>query len=178
MMFLVFSCPEGAYLWRAFLVRSWEYIRGCNLHNCIFKRSPLLDVIVSFEPDRGENGLTTHIPPTLTETFIALYVNKGFQYTVGQRLKSTMGAPLLNSHSRASRVQRTYWKECTQYWFKHGSVSTLILEPKQKSIFPLRRCLHFGLRRCSESICWLKDSCSTVVAQFTYNRRQCGDHFD
>lgn len=53
--------------------------------------------------------------PTLTETFIALYVNKGFQYTVRQRLKSTMGAPLLNSHSWASRVQRTYWKECGQY---------------------------------------------------------------
>lgn len=50
---------------------------------------------------------------TLTETFIALYVNKGFQCTVGQRLKSTMGAPLLNSHSQVARVQRTYWKECT-----------------------------------------------------------------
>lgn len=70
--------------------------------------------------------------PTLTETFIALYVNKGFQCTVGQRLESTMGAPLLNSHSRASRVQRTCWKECTQYCFKHGYLSTLILELKYK----------------------------------------------
>lgn len=73
---------------------------------------------------------------TLTETFIALYVNKGFQCTVGQRLKSTMGAPLLNSHSQASGVQRTYWKQGAQYWFKHGSVSTLILELKHNLGFP------------------------------------------
>lgn len=80
---------------------------------------------------RGEWADHTY-SPTLTETFIALYVNKGFQCTVGQRLESTMGAPLLNSHSRASRVQRTCWKECAQYCFKHGYLSTLILELKYK----------------------------------------------
>lgn len=62
MVLVVFSCPGGAYLWRAFLIQSWKNIRGSNLHNCIFKWSPLLDVIVSFELDGGENGLTTHIP--------------------------------------------------------------------------------------------------------------------
>lgn len=55
-MYLRFSSPEGAYLWRAFLIHSWECIRGSNLHNCIFKWSPLRDVIVSFELDGGRMG--------------------------------------------------------------------------------------------------------------------------
>lgn len=32
-----FLSPEGAYLWRAFLIHSWKFIRGSSLHNCIFK---------------------------------------------------------------------------------------------------------------------------------------------
>lgn len=52
----MFVSPEGAYLWRAFLIHSWKCIRGSNLHNCIFKWSPLRDVIVSFELDGGRMG--------------------------------------------------------------------------------------------------------------------------
>lgn len=55
-MFILSSCPGGAYLWRVFLIQSWKNIRGSNLHNCIFKWSPLLDVIVSFELDEGRMG--------------------------------------------------------------------------------------------------------------------------
>lgn len=134
MVFFMLSCPGGAYLWRVFLIRSWKNIRGSNLHNCIFKWSLLVDVIVSFELDGGRMGWP-HIFPN-SNWNITLYVNKGFQCTVGQRLKSTMGAPLLNSHSQASGVQRTYWKQGAQYWFKHGSVSTLILELKHNLGFP------------------------------------------
>lgn len=53
---------------------------------------------------------------TPSETLIVLYVNKGFQHTVGQRLKCTMGGtfseqPFTVKH----RVQRTCWKNCQQY---------------------------------------------------------------
>lgn len=56
LVFIMLSCPDGAYLWRAFLIQSWKNIRGSNLHNCIFKWSPLLDVIVSFELAGGRMG--------------------------------------------------------------------------------------------------------------------------
>lgn len=45
----------------------------------------------------------TYSLPTLTQTLIALYVNKGFQCTVGQRLKCTMGAPLLSRQAGSSK---------------------------------------------------------------------------
>lgn len=45
----------------------------------------------------------TYSLTTLTETLIALYVNKGFQCTVGQRLKCTVGAPLLSQQPGSSK---------------------------------------------------------------------------
>lgn len=76
----------GTYLWRFSFIWTQGNIRESNLHDCILKWSLLLGVIVSFELDGAEWADHTY-SLTRTETFIALYANKGFQCTVGQRLK-------------------------------------------------------------------------------------------
>lgn len=136
----------GTYLWRFFFIWTQGNIRERNLHNCILKWSLLLDVIVSFELDGAEWADHTY-SPTRTETFIALYANKGFQCTVGQRLKKyNRGTFTEQSFAGEQSSKNTLEREGTilipaWIWvcfnFRATSVKTLVLDNWHLIFMPL-----------------------------------------
>lgn len=139
----LWCCSVGTYLWRFFFIWTRGNIRERNLHNCILKWSLLLDVIVSFELDGVEWADHTY-SLTRTETFIALYANKSFQCTVGQRLKKyNRGTFTEQSFAGEQSSKNTLERESTilipaWIWvcfnFRATSVKTLVLENRH-SIF-------------------------------------------